>query len=389
MQQQNQSQSKIQVKVPFPQQGKQQARIQVPLQAVQVTYVDTEDKLVQAFKEWNSCSELGIDIECENNLHHYGAYISIVQISSKDKNWVVDIINLKNVPLLVQILENKNIIKIFHDVSFDFRILQHQLNCKPKNVFDTQVAALLLGKKDIGLGALLQEYFNVKKEAKFQMADWTKRPLTPEMLSYAVKDTNKLIDLKRILMDEIISKNRLSWIEEECALIEKTDYLYKEGDFFDVKGINKLSNSERAVLKKMFDIREFLAKKVNRPVHFIISTSKMVEFAKNNPSLNDWLNMKGVHPIVRVKAKLFYEEILKAKKTEIPLPKLGARKFYTQPQKDEFERYNQIRDVLSERLGLEKHMILSKDQIRDIVVTGKMDTLSNWQKVLVMAELKK
>jgi len=374
------------------QQGRRQERLQPQQQAQQVIYVfyvDTEEKLAEAAKEWGSCSELGIDIECENNLHHYGAYISIVQISSKDKNWVVDLINLKNVSPLVQMLQNKSILKIFHDVSFDFRILQHQLNCKPRNVFDTQVAALLLGKKDIGLGSLLQEYFGVKKESKFQMADWTKRPLTPEMLSYAVKDTNKLIELKNILKKELISKNRLSWIEEECSLIEKSDYQYKEGDFFDINGIGRMSKSERAVLKKLFDIREFLAKKVNRPVHFIMRTSKMVDLAKSNTSLSDWSNMKGVHPIVRTRAKLFYDEILKARKTELPMPKQGPRKAYTQHQKDEFEKYNQIRDSLSEKYGLEKHMILSKDQIRDIIVNGNMNHLSSWQRNLVLNELKR
>jgi ribonuclease D len=356
---------------------------------IQVDYIDTEQKLADAFKEWSVCNELGIDIECENNLHHYGAYISIVQISSKNKNWVVDLIILKDVSLLAQMLKNEKIIKIFHDVSFDFRILQHQLQCKPKNVFDTQMAALLLGKKDIGLGSLLHEYFDIKKEAKFQMADWTKRPLTPEMLSYAVKDTNMLIELKRRLMCELEAKNRLSWIDEECNLIEKTDYEYKEGDFFSIKGLSKLSGSERAILHKMFDIREFLAKKVNRPVHFILSTRRMVELSKAPPTLSDWENMKGVHPIVRTKGRLFFEEIQKAKKMELPMPKNGPRKSYSQKQKDEFEKYNQLRDVIAQRLGLEKHMILSKDQIRDIVVTGKMDTLSNWQKELVITELSK
>lgn len=359
------------------------------MQPVQVVYVDNEQKLALAAKEWSLCAELGIDIECENNLHHYGAYISIIQISSKTKNWVVDLIKMQSVQGLIEMLRNPKITKIFHDVSFDFRILQHQLGCKPKNTFDTQMAALLLGKKDIGLGSLLLEYFNVQKESKFQMADWTKRPLTEEMLTYAVKDTNKLIELKAILVKELTAKNRLHWMMEECAIIDKTDYQYSEGDFFDIKGISKMSGSERAILKKMFEIREFLAKKVNRPVHFILSTKRMVELAKNPPSLQEWANMKAVHPIVKTKAKQFFDEIEKAKKSEVAMPKAGPRKSYSQKQKDEFEKLNVLRDEVSQRLGIEKHLVLSKDQMRDIVVTGKMDTLSSWQKSLIETELKK
>jgi ribonuclease D len=380
MQQQNQQQLKPQIKMPSQQ---QQQTSQITTSALRVYYIETPEKLLLAANEWKTCQELGIDIECENNLHHYGAYISIVQISSKDKNWVVDLISLKSVEPLIEMLENPAIVKIFHDVSFDFRILQHQLKCKPKNIFDTQIAALLLGIKDIGLGSLLTYYFNVKKESKFQMADWTKRPLTPEMLIYAVKDSNKLIDLKSILLRELTEKNRLSWMQEECASIEKEDYQYKEGDFFDIKGISKLSNSERAVLKKLFDIREFLAKKVNRPVHFIMSTAKMIELAKNNPTLDDWTNMKGVHPVVKVRAKLFFDEVARAKKTELAMPKQGPRKSYTQKQKDEFERYNQIRDVIAGKLGVEKHIVISKDQIRDIILNQNMNHLSKWQRALL------
>jgi ribonuclease D len=71
------------------------------------------------------------------------------------------------------------------------------------------------------------------------------------------------------------------------------------------------------------------------------------------------------------------------------MPKKGPRLSYSQKQKDEFERYNQLRDVLSERLGLEKHMILSRDQIKEIVLTGTYNSLSSWQRKLVLDEIKK
>ncbi|MGV8169424.1 MAG: ribonuclease D [Candidatus Nanoarchaeia archaeon] len=352
-------------------------------------YIDTQQKLAEQAKLWYSSPELGIDIECENNLHHYGAYISLIQISSKEKNWVVDVLKLKEVPHLIQVLENRKILKIFHDVSFDFRILDHEFSCRPRNVFDTQMAALLLGKKNLGLGALLQHYFNAKKEEKFQMADWTKRPLTPEMISYASKDTSYLIALKELLLKELAEKDRVHWMEEECVLLEKGEYKYKEGDFFDIKGVSKISNRERAILKKLFDLREFLAEKVNRPTHFILSTKRMMDLAKAPPSLSEWREMKGVHPIVRAKAKLLFEEVHKASKTELPMPKKGPRVFYTQKQKDEFEKFGQIREALAERFELEKHVLLNKEQIHEIVVNGNYDSLSSWQRKLVQQEMKK
>ena len=128
---------------------------------VSFTYVDTYEGLTEAAAAWKQASELAVDLECENNLHHYGTYISLMQISTKNKNWVVDVLRLGDIKPLLEVLENPAILKIFHDVSFDFRILQDQLSCHPWTVFDTQIAALFLGKEHLGLGDLLKEYFNV------------------------------------------------------------------------------------------------------------------------------------------------------------------------------------------------------------------------------------
>ena len=118
--------------------------------------IETEDKLREASKEWKD--DLGIDIECENNLHHYGVYISIIQVSSYDKDWVIDVMKLKDIQPVTRMLENPKIQKVFHDVGFDLRILHHQFKCRPRNIFDSQIAASLLGKTQVGLGSLLEEY---------------------------------------------------------------------------------------------------------------------------------------------------------------------------------------------------------------------------------------
>ena len=121
--------------------------------------------------------------------------ISIIQISTTKHHWIVDVIKLKEIIPLIKVLENPKIQKIFHNVDFDFRALDHEFDCHPKNIFDTQLAAVFLGKEGAGLGFLIETYFNIKPEKKFQMADWTKRPINREMLEYASRDTIHLIHL--------------------------------------------------------------------------------------------------------------------------------------------------------------------------------------------------
>ena len=133
-------------------------------QQIPFTFIDTPEALKKAANEWANENEFGIDLEMENNLHNYGCYTSIIQISSRSKNWIVDTLALKDISSVVKIFEDPSKLKIFHDVTFDFRLLEQEFKCKPRNIFDTEKAAVFLGKESVGLGSLLKEYFDVEKE---------------------------------------------------------------------------------------------------------------------------------------------------------------------------------------------------------------------------------
>lgn len=346
-------------------------------------YITKEEDLTKASEEWNKAKIIAVDIECENNLHHFGTYISLIQLSAKTGNWIVDVLQLKKIAPLIKLLENPQIEKIFHDVSFDFRILQHQFKVRPKNIFDTQIAALLLGKKEIGLGSLLQDYLQIKKECKYQMADWTLRPLTTGMLEYAIKDTLYLIFIKDILEKELQKLNRLSWAQEEFAELEKKNWEFLEGNYDEISGFRSMTPQQRSIFKKLFFLRQETAHKVDRPVHFIMSNKLMLKLATNPPrSLSAWKEMKQVHPIVRNFAPVFYQSVLEAGKEEINL-ELKEKKRYTLPQKEELERLDELRTKIAQELNLQKYLILNQDQMQDIVLTGTKRSLRYWQKKLI------
>ncbi|MFW6014083.1 MAG: HRDC domain-containing protein [Candidatus Nanoarchaeia archaeon] len=244
-------------------------------------------------------SEIAVDLECENNLHHFGCFISIIQLSTKKNNYVVDVLKIKNPGYILSILENEKIEKVFHDVDFDFRILNEQFNCRPKNIFDTKIAAEMLGKEKPGLSFLLNEYFNMEKKSKFQMADWTKRPLSKEMLEYAVNDTIYLRELKLLLEEELREKGLLNDARNRFRQIEKTEYKLKKQSYSDIKGYSSLSDEEKKRLKKIFLFREKWAKKLDKPPFFIIGNKKLIELVRKPPT--NWENVKSVHPIVRKK----------------------------------------------------------------------------------------
>lgn len=344
-------------------------------------YVDTKEKLKQAAEEWKKSEVLAIDLECENNLHHYGAYITLIQISDNNHNWVIDVLEMKDIKPLIKVLENQNVEKIFHDVSFDFRILYDQFKCHPKPVFDTQIAALLLGKENLGLGSLLEKYLSIKKESKFQMADWTRRPLNDKMLSYAIKDTLYLIKLREILTKELQEKGRFSWAKQEFKFLDTCKFEYNEQDFMDVKRVKELSSQQLGVFRKLFELRKKIAKMVDRPVHFIFNNKRLMEAAINPP---EWKKMRGVHPIVRQSSELFRKAVEEGKKGPVMLEK-AERKFFSPKQKKFLESLNETQKKAAEKLGIRGHLIVNKEQSISLA-NGDFSCLRKWQKEILEKE---
>ena len=345
-------------------------------------YVDSQTALNAAWNEWEGEDVLGIDTECENNLHYFGTFISIIQVSSKDRNWIVDVLKLQQIEPALSMLEDPGIVKIFHDASFDLMILYHQFRCRPQNIFDTQIAAQFLGKTELGLGALLDEYFGAKKESRFQMIDWTRRPLSKEMLSYAVGDTKYLLRLRDILSEELKNKKRIHWADEEFKAIEEKGLIYEEKSFMEFPGNAFFTDSQRSVLKNLFELRKDMAKTANKPAYYIISTKRMSELVKNPPkSLEEWRNAGGVHPIVRNNARLFHDAVSEALKCEIKRP-VVHRIHYTAKQTEHMKRLSEMREKAAAELSIQKHLLMSKEQMQEVALSGHVSCLRNWQKEL-------
>lgn len=350
------------------------------------TYLQTTEQLLSAVKEWNAEKELAIDLECENNLHHYGVFISIIQISSRSRNWIVDVLRLGEITPLLEVLDNPQIQKVFHDISFDFRILDKQFHCHPHNVFDTQMAALLLGKETLGLGSLLAECFRVQKESKFQRFDWCRRPLRSDLLEYATKDSAYLLPLRDKLIEELKAKNRLTWMEEESAYLDETAYPYQEQQYFDLSNAKRLPPKKLALLHVLFEERERTAKRLDLP-NFMVFRNEVLLGLVDNPPLDvfSWKKQRGMHPLVRREAEKWLRIIRNAQE--------GLGETYPhQPKKlspQQFawkEKLMELRKKVGAQLEIRGALIMNNEQIIEIVTSKSLQSLRNWQKELVLKE---
>ncbi len=340
----------------------------------------TDSAHLAALSKALNCPEIAVDVECENNLHRFGARLSLIQISVSKDTWIIDVVAMKDMSSLKGIFESESIQKVFHDVSFDLRILFHELGWKIRNIYDTQLAARFQGKEKIGLGSLLEEYFNIHKEHKFQRFDWLRRPLPAAVLDYAAKDTIYLLPLKRRLEQELQQRGRKQWVDEECYHLQEMDWSYHEQTYMDLGGIRSLSDVERGRVKALFALRQDLAKEVDRPSFMIFTNKQILEFAKSPPA--SWHHLR-VHPLVKRNASLFQEAMRKAQ----PIPRETAPRF-TPEQKQGIDQLLEARDAIAQNITLAPSLLISIEEVHKVVCRKSISTLRPWQKVLLEKPLK-
>ena len=162
---------------------------------------------------------LAVDTEAAS-FHRFEDRVYLLQISSRERTAVVDPLAVQSLERFAGLLGDPAIEVIFHDADYDLRLLERQYGIRAARLFDTRVAAQFLNEPGIGLAALLEKYFGVTLNKKYQRADWSARPLSTEMLAYAATDTRHLPALRDELRAQLEARGRLAWVEEEFTLLE-------------------------------------------------------------------------------------------------------------------------------------------------------------------------
>lgn len=227
---------------------------------------------------------LAVDLEADS-LHHYTEKVCLIQVSTPSETALIDPLCPIDLAQLAPVLANPAICKIFHGADYDMRSLFRDFGIQVCNLFDTMIAAQFLGEKEVGLAALLKKRFGVELDKRFQKADWSKRPLSPEMIEYARKDTSLLIELYRQLVDELQAKGRLAWVEEESELVAGVRAASREGEALHLrfKGATKMKPRALAVLEELLRFRDERAKLADVPPFKILGTELVRELAEKQP----------------------------------------------------------------------------------------------------------
>ena len=185
-------------------------------------YLDTPQQVELFLDDISGVREIALDTEGAS-FHRFIDRIYLLQITTRERSAVIDPLPIGAPARLGTILEDPGVEVVFHDADYDLRLLHQDYGWHVTNIFDTRIASQLLGIKSFGLAALLEQFFDVKLDKKHQRADWSMRPLTPDMLDYAAQDTRYLLDLRDELRSRLEKLGRLEWAQEEFDRLEGTE----------------------------------------------------------------------------------------------------------------------------------------------------------------------
>ena len=238
--------------------------------------IDTQDGLVEFLGKLRSAEWVAVDTEADS-LHAYPEKICLIQISMAHEDRLVDPLADLDIQPLLQALLGREL--IMHGADYDLRLLRRHYNYSPTAIFDTMLAARLLGTLQFSLSALVEARLGVKLEKGAQKADWARRPLTDRMEQYARRDTHYLKPLADKLRPELETAGRLDWHREACARLVSDCAVNRSPDpdqVWRLRGSHVLSRQGLAVLRELFGWREREALAAGKPPFFVMSHQTMI-----------------------------------------------------------------------------------------------------------------
>jgi ribonuclease D len=337
-----------------------------------VKYLDTDAAVAAFLESIGRVTELAIDTEGAS-FHKFVDRIYLVQLSTRQQHAIIDPLPIQTPAALGRLLEDPKVEVVFHDADYDLRLLYQDYAWHVTNIFDTRIAAQLLGLTAFGLAALLERNFGLKLDKKHQRADWSMRPLTPGMLDYAAQDTMHLLELKDGLRRELENKGRIGWAREEFLRLEGTRWEPNEpgSAFLKLKGARDLTRRELALLRELVNWRDGVALQLDRATFRVVANEVLLEAARLAPQSLEALGaIKGMPRGILDRAG---RDVLAAVRRGLDVPDADLPKF---PRSARFDKdpdfdskvgkLKSVRDDAAKRLELDPGVLCSRERMEAI-----------------------
>ncbi len=344
------------------------------------TLITAKEHLEEIAVELAQCSRLAFDTE-SNGFYAYKEKVCLIQISSPTEDFIVDPIAFKDISSLGPLFSNPKIEKLFHAGEYDVLCLKRDYGFTFANLYDTMIAARILGTKELGLAAAIERHFGIVISKKLQRADWGKRPLTPEMIRYAQGDTHFLMRLADIQMKLLEEKGRVEDAKEafaELAALEPNVKAFDQDGYWKLVGRDDIGGRAMAALKEIWLYREQQASSRDRAPFRVMPEDLMVNIARAMPESREALAaVKGMTPYILERFSGGLLAAVERGKAAPPLTRPPSppaeRKRLSDLEWRTFEALRAWRKSRSEKDGVDPVVIMTTESLRTLAIHACRD----------------
>lgn len=330
-------------------------------------YIESNLALAEFCASIADCKLCAIDTEFVREKTYY-PLLALIQIATETDQACIDPLKIDDFSPLLQIFGNHGMVKILHSPSQDLELFEHNFATLPDPVFDTQLAAAVLGyANQIGYADLVNRISKVQLEKKYTRTDWSRRPLSEGELDYAMDDVRYLLTLYEELTAQLQQRGRESWIEADLRKL--SDPQNYQVDFANLwkklRGVMKLKGAALNVADQLCRWREQVAIDKNRPRRWIMKDEDIIDIARFKPgSLRD---LQQIGALSADYIKKNGEAILQV------LEQARAMDAAQYPKHDEFTRLDNRQQAVADCLMAIAKEIAERNQIALSSVLSKKD----------------
>ena len=331
-----------------------------------------------------------LDTEADS-LHHYQEKLCLIQLAFGDHFALIDPLAVPDVLPLLEVLNEGEV--WFHGADYDLTLLRRTYGWTPTRLRDTQIAARLTGSRQFGLAALIEKHFDKKISKASQKADWSRRPLSPTMLSYAVDDVRHLLEIADNYQTELQAKDRMSWFIQSCDDLRDgvaSRSTAKKEDPWRLQGSGKLHPKGLALLRELWLWREGIAEERDVPCFRIISNKQLIEAATQFEGGRIPNPPAGWRPKWKRDFIAAIELIVNGNEATFPqrVRLFGTR--MTDAAREQLDVLCQHREELAKELDLEPSLLGARAALEQVVGRADgIDELLPWQREVLGEKLAK
>ena len=349
--------------------------------------ITTSEQLKTACLQFSQHKIIAVDTEFKRESTYF-PIPCLFQLASTENTVCIDPFEVKDLDPLKALFDNENIVKIFHAGRQDLEIFYYLFEQLPHPIFDTQIAAAILGfPAQVGYAKLVSDYLGVELDKSLTRADWEKRPLPEKQLEYAANDVIYLLQVYNKQIEALNAADRLSWPDSDNeSLLDISLYKADPSEAWKkMRNYNYFSAEERRIAATIAQWREEKAIKRNRPRKYIFDNPVISELSTHQPTtLEEMTALENVPPFVTRK---FGEELLQLIQDGLnsdAAPEEQVFQRLTEDQTKQVKEMQKIVKQIAEKENIEATVICSKKEIEKLVLGKKTSpVLQGWRYDLI------